>query len=261
MSDLVRIERLHDGVHGIVLNRPDKRNALSIALMRSLCEAIDGLSADPAVRVIVVRGEGPAFCAGLDLVEGTDPSRAHESAELVARMLLSIAESPKVVIAAAHGAAVAGGAGVLMACDLAVAAGDLRMGFPEVRRGLVAGMVMTLLRRRALERDARELLLTGALVDAERALAMGLVNRVVAPDRLVPAAELLANEVAEGAPGAIAHTKALFQSLWPATLRADIDKALALHKVVRTSDEALEGMRAFAEKRPPNWISDKKSGR
>lgn len=261
MADLVRTELLRDGIHAVVLNRPDKRNALSIALMTELCDTVEALSADDAVRVIVLRGEGPAFCAGLDLVEGADTSKAHESAELVARMLIAVAESPKVVIAAAHGAAVAGGAGLLMACDLAVASGDLRTGFPEVRRGLVAGIVMTLLRRRVLERDARELLLTGALIDAERALDMGLVNRVVTPDTLVPAAELLALDILEGAPGAVARTKALFQSLWPATLRDDIDKALALHKDVRTSPEALEGMRAFAEKRPPAWSLGQKSER
>jgi methylglutaconyl-CoA hydratase len=167
--------------------------------------------------------------------------------------LSALVHSPKVTIAAAHGAAVAGGAGLLLACDLAVAAGDLRVGFPEVRRGLVAGMVMTLLRRRALERDARELLLTGELVDAERALAMGLVNRVVAPEKLVPAAELLAMEVVQGGPQAIAHTKALFNRLWPRPFADDLEEALALHKEVRVSSEAAEGMLAFLEKRSTRW--------
>jgi methylglutaconyl-CoA hydratase len=252
MNEIV-VETLRQGVAVVVLNRPEKRNALTIALMESLCGAVDQCNKDADVRVIILRGAGPAFCAGLDLKEAADVALAQHSAELVARMLTVVAQSPKVVIAAVHGAAVAGGAGLLLACDLAVAAGDTRIGFPEVRRGLVAGMVMTLLRRRVLERDARELLLTGELVNADRALAMGLINRVVTPEALLPAAERFAMDVAEGAPGAVARTKALFNALWPRPLADDIAAALELHKQVRVADEALEGMGAFLEKRPPNW--------
>jgi methylglutaconyl-CoA hydratase len=250
---VIQVEMLRPGIAVVALNRPEKRNALNIALMEALCEAVDRLGADRETRAIILRGEGAAFCAGLDLREGADIAVAHRSAELVARMLTAVTSSPKVVIGAAHGAALAGGAGLLLACDLAVVAGDTRVGFPEVRRGLVAGMVMTLLRRRVLERDARELLLTGELVTADRALAMGLVNRVVTPDTLIPVAERFAMDIVQGAPDAVAHTKALFNALWPRPLKDDLADALEMHKHVRVSGDALEGMQAFVVKRAPRW--------
>jgi methylglutaconyl-CoA hydratase len=255
-SDLVVVTRKRPEVAVFTLNRPAKRNALNIALLRSLCQAAETAAKDSSIRVILLRGNGPVFCAGLDLVEGRDISVAGESAELVARTLLLLHESPKVTIAAAHGAAIAGGAGLLLACDLAVAAADLQVGFTEVRRGLAAGLIMTLIRRRMRESDARELLLTGELVDGSRALRMGIVNRVVPAEGLLQEALAMAESVIQGGPQALQATKHFFQSLWPSSLADDLGRALQLHTDVRTTAEAQEGMRAFAEKRPPKWDSD-----
>ncbi|HXQ82156.1 MAG TPA: enoyl-CoA hydratase/isomerase family protein [Opitutaceae bacterium] len=238
----------------LTLNRPDKRNALCIALLEELVAAVAAAAKNPAQRILIVRGAGPAFCAGLDLAEASDATRGRRSAELVARSLLALSASRLVTIAVVHGAAVAGGAGLVSACDMAVAAVDARIGYPETRRGLVAGLVMTLLRRQIRERDAREILLTGELFSAERAHEIGLVNRV-APTAEAAFAEArrLADAVLRGGPGAVSRTKALLGGLWHRPLRADLDRALRAHLEARNSAEAAEGIAAYLEKRPPKW--------
>lgn len=241
------------GIVTITLNRPERRNALGIPMMEALCDALDAANADDARRVIVLAGAGPVFCAGLDLRESQHPELAHRSAELVARTLKTVAESPAVTIAAVHGAAIAGGAGLMSACDLAIASEETKIGYPEVRRGLVAGLVMTLMRRQLHERDARELLLLGELVDAHRASAMGLVNRVVPAGTHVDHAMAMAQTALKGAPGALALSKAMLRELWPRSLAADLACALERHKTARASREAVEGIAAFNEKRLPEW--------
>ena len=168
----------------VTLNRPERRNALTIELMTELSHALEAASADPTQRVLILRGAGQAFCAGLDLQETTVIEKAHRSAEMVAKTLLAISQTRLITIAQVHGAAVAGGAGLMSACDFVIAAERTKIGYPEARRGLVAGLVMTFLRRQLRERDIRELLFTGDLISAERACEMGLVNRVVPPNEL-----------------------------------------------------------------------------
>jgi methylglutaconyl-CoA hydratase len=253
MTDLVLRSDPLPGVALITLNRPDKRNALNIPLVEQLCAHLDAVHADKSNRVIILAGAGQAFCAGLDLTEALDPSKSHQSAELVSSALCTLMSSPRVTIAAAHGAAVAGGAGFMLACDFIVAADDLKLGFPEVRRGLVAAFVMTFLRRKMPESLARELLLTGELIDARRALAYGLVNRVVPRESVTDEALALARLARLGAPGAMAETKRLFDSLWDAPVDKHLDLAHALHQSMRSTAEAAEGLAAFREKRRPSW--------
>jgi len=249
---LVTIER--DGpVTHLVLNRPESRNALNIALLKELVDAVDAAANDPAQRVLILRGNGPVFCAGLDLKEAADPAIAHESATLVGEILAKLVESPAVTICAAQKAAIAGGAGLLMACDFAVVDPPFKTGFPEVHRGLVAGLVMTLLRRQVGERIARELLILGETIDAEAALRIGLINRIAAEGALEAEAAGLAAKALKGAPGAIAGTKRMLNGLWPRPLTDDLRHALACHMEARTSPEAKEGMAAFREKREPSW--------
>lgn len=253
MSDaLVLVERQGPVTH-IILNRPEVRNALNTAMMTALVAALDAVNEDPDQRVVILRGNGPVFCAGLDLKEAADPAIAHESATLVAESLAKLVGSTAVTICAAQKAAIAGGAGLLMACDLAVVDAGFRTGFPEVHRGLVAGLVMTLLRRQVAERAARELLLLGENIDAETALRLGLVNRIAADGQLEAEAATLAEKALKGAPGAISLTKRMLNRLWPRPLGEDLQFALECHLEARTSPEAQEGMAAFREKRPPNW--------
>lgn len=252
-ESLIHVETAKPSIALITLARPDKRNALNVELMTALCESVEALNRDKSIRVIILQGEGAVFCSGLDLAEAQDHTLVHQSAESVAQTLLTIRRSHAATIAAVHGAAIAGGAGIMMACDLVVAAEATRIGYPEVRRGLVASLVTLLLRRQIGERFARELLVLGELVDARVAHEMGLVNRVVPKDRLLTAAHELAAEILKGAPGAIERSRRLLDELWPRSFEDDLAYALECHKEVRTSEEAMEGMRAFLEKRLPTW--------
>src|SRR6478672_855132 len=216
---VVLIERQSPQVTVLTLNRPERRNALTIELMR-------------------------------ELAAEKDP---HDTAEAAAHLFLTLAETRLVTIAMVHGAAVAGGAGVMSACDFVVAAERTKIGYPEVRRGLVAGLVMTFLRRQIGERNMRELLFSGELIDAARAKEIGLVNRVVAPEDVMSEAQKFAASVLQGAPGALAQTKRLVEELWWHSVKGDVDLALKYHMQARESDEAREGISAFNEKRKPSW--------
>ncbi|MDB6094138.1 MAG: hypothetical protein JWM32_1700 [Verrucomicrobia bacterium] len=237
----------------ITLNRPERRNALGIELLEPLVAAIAAAEADPTQRVLVLCGAGPVFCAGMDLNEATDPARAKKSGALIEQVLGALSGSRLVTIAVVQGAAVAGGAGLMSACDFALAATGAQIGYPEVRRGLVAGLVMTFLRRQVKERDARELLLTGELISADRAAAIGLVNRVVPPGELIPESLKIANAVLAGGPEAVAQTKKLWLELGPRPIAEDLAAARSFHLWARNSAEAIEGIAAFREKRPPQW--------
>jgi methylglutaconyl-CoA hydratase len=249
----VQTERGHSGCLLLTLNRPEKRNALNLALLKAMTEAVEAVGSDPEIRSIIIRGAGPVFCAGLDLHESSDPESAEKAAETVGRMLTAVHNSPKVTIAAVQGAAIAGGAGLMTCCDFVIATPDARFGYPEVRRGLVAALVMPYLVRRAGEANARELLLLADTVNADRALAMGLVNRVVPEAALLEEAMAVARAVAQGAPGAIAATKRLLDDLQPRPVTEHVERALAAHREARASGEAAEGIAAFLEKRPPTW--------
>lgn len=250
---VVLVEKQTPQITLITLNRPERRNALTIELMSELTAAIEAVAADPNQRVVILRGAGKAFCTGLDLEEAAQSQKAHASAEMVARTLLTLAQTRLITIATAHGAAVAGGAGIMSACDFVVAAERTKIGYPEVRRGLVAGLVMTFLRRQLRERDLRELLLASELIDAQRALEIGLVNRVVPVSELENEAQKIAASVLQGAPDAITNSKRLIEELWSTSVKEDIECALRHHMEARESDEAKEGIAAFLEKRAPKW--------
>jgi methylglutaconyl-CoA hydratase len=238
----------------LTLNRPDKRNALNVDLLEQLCVAIAATEQDPAQRILILRGAGPVFCSGLDLAEAAEPQRAHASAELVDKALRTLGTTRLITIAAVQGAAVAGGAGLMSACDFAVATRDAKFGYPEVRRGLVPALIMTFLRRQLRERDARELLLLGKMFDASRAHAIGLINRIVADEAALDTeVSTLVSSLVQGAPIALAETKRLLAELWPSPLIADLDRAHAYHVSARDSAEAKEGIAAFNEKRAPRW--------
>ncbi len=237
----------------VTLNRPERRNALTVELLTDLCTAIAAAEADEKCRILILRGAGQAFCAGLDLQETLETDDPHRSAGMIAKTLRALAETRLVTIAQVHGAAVAGGAGLMSACDFVVAAARTKIGYPEGRRGLVAGLVLTFLRRQLRERDIRELLLTGELISAERAREIGLVNRVVAPDELENDTAKIAASVLQNAPQATERTKRLIEELWSTSVREDVEKALHYHMEARDSDEAKEGISAFLEKRPPRW--------
>jgi methylglutaconyl-CoA hydratase len=249
---VVLLEKQMPQITIVTLNRPERRNALTIELLTELTAAIKAVSDDVHARILIFRGAGAAFCTGLDLKAATSQN-AQATAEMVAETLLTLSQTRLVTIAAVHGAAVAGGAGIMSACDFVVAAEGTKIGYPEVRRGLVAGLVMTFLRRQTGERNMRELLLGSELIDAERAKEIGLVNRVVSQENLMTEAQKFADSVLQGAPDALTQTKRLIEEIWWHPVKEDIDLALKYHMQARESSEAREGIAAFNEKRPPDW--------
>jgi methylglutaconyl-CoA hydratase len=252
---VVLVEQESPQITVVTLNRPERRNALTLELLTELCSVVNVASEQPERRVLILRGAGAAFCTGLDLKDAADKTKAHATAQMVANTLIAISQTRLVTIAAIHGAAVAGGAGIMSACDFVVAAEGTKIGYPEVRRGLVAGLVMTFLRRQVSERNLRELLFSAELIDAVRAKEIGLVNRVVASDKIMSEAKKFTTSVLQGAPGALAQTKRLAEELWWRSVKEDVDVALKYHMEARESDEAREGIGAFNEKRKPRWMA------
>jgi len=196
----------------LTLERAEKRNALSRELIAALAKTIEHAGNDPDARCVVLTGDGPAFCAGMDLDElrGTVENSAEaemvwDDARKLSNLYRLIYELPKPTIAAVNGAAVAGGAGLVTVCDLALAVPTAKFGYPEVRRGLVAAMVLPHLLRHVGERAARWMLLTGELIDAAEAERIGLVNAVVEPQELLSTALRWASSCAEGGPLAVGN--------------------------------------------------------
>ena len=209
---------LAGGVLTLTLDRPVKRNALSSGLVEALHTALERADLDADARVIVLRGAGKDFCAGADLDEllaSADLTLAENEATALRLGALfgRMRALPKPVIAVVHGRALAGGAGLVTACDIAVAGAGAQLGYPEIQRGFVPAMVMTLLRRSAGEKAALDLVLTGRLLGADEARATGLVSRVVSDADLDEVAEGLARTLAAASPSALALTKQLFYQL------------------------------------------------
>ncbi len=235
----------------IRLNRPDRRNALSRAMIAELQSAFEKARDDDAVRSVILTGNGPAFCAGMDLDElrnslSDSKEIIWNDANQLGRLFDLIYTLPKPTIAVINGAAVAGGAGLMTACDLAIAVPEAKFGYPEVRRGLVAALVLPHLLRHVGERASRQLLLTGELIDAAEAQRIGLINRVVSREELDREARNLANSLAEGGPLALAETKRLLQQMCRQSLSvAELAQASA---APRLGDECRQGLQAFFDK-------------
>jgi enoyl-CoA hydratase/carnithine racemase len=213
MSELLIGDR--SAVRVLTMNRPEKRNALNHALTQALLDALEAAEADETVRSLVLTGAGRAFCAGADLAEFKDltPDKAHlveRRAELTMRLHGSFSRLTKPVVTAVNGAAMGGGAGLALAGDVALMAETATLGYPEVRHGIVAAVVMANLVRNVGRKAAFELVASGEPVDAARAAALGLVNRVAAPEQLLDEAIALAQKFAAVERPAMAATKELF---------------------------------------------------
>jgi enoyl-CoA hydratase/carnithine racemase len=253
------VELHRDGpIARVVLDRPERRNALSLALMQAVIETLDDVAADPAARVVVVEGNGPAFSAGHDLAEMTATRDAGFYEELFStcvRMMTRLHELPQPVIAKVHGIATAAGCQLVAACDLAVAAEDARFATPGVNIGLFCSTPMVPVARSVGRKRALEMLLTGEMIDARTALEWGLVNRVVPADRLDDEVLALAGRIAQASGYVLALGKRAFYA--QDQLPEDAAYAVACPVMVDNAkaDDAHEGMRAFLEKRAPKWSS------
>jgi methylglutaconyl-CoA hydratase len=242
----------------ITLNRPDKRNALNPQLVSELTEAFSAAETDPQCRVVLLKAEGKAFCAGMDLealqkIATMSYEENLADSRKLAALFKKIYTLPKPVISLVAGPAVAGGCGLATVCDFTLAAPDAKFGYTEVRIGFLAAIVSVFLVRMIGEKRARELLLMGKLIDAQEALRIGLINEVIPADQLLPRAKALAAELANNSPQGLASTKQSFLELYGAELDAQIEKACVLNAKARQSDDCREGVKAFLEKRPPKW--------
>ncbi len=263
MSEPLALYNLRPPAAVITLNRADKRNALCRPLIAALYQAIERARDDKHARCVILTGAGPVFCAGMDLAElseslqitTSDPGQSAiwEDAQRLSRLYELIYTLPKPTIAAVQGAAVAGGAGFVTVCDLALASPEARFGYPEVRRGLVAAMVMPHLLRHVGERTARYLLLTGELIDAAEAVRVGLINAVVSAGSLLDTAQAWARSLAEGGPQALARTKALLQQFSRQAL--SVEETARESAAPRLTEECKQGLRAFFAKQPAPWVT------
>jgi methylglutaconyl-CoA hydratase len=254
------VRRHDDGPVAILtLNRPDKRNALSRGLITELDRLVERTGLDPHIRAVVLTGAGTVFCAGMDLKEAAEERGGAEAEQHAVVALQEYADLiqrvhtlPKPTIAALNGDALAGGAGLMAACDVAVASEQARIGYPEVLRGMVPAVVMFDLTRLIGDRRARQLLLSGDLISAMIAYNWGLVNQVTTPEKCLEEAIRIGRATATSAPLAVAAIKRLLDETEgrPKSLRG----AAAVSAAIRVSDEAQEGILAFLEKRPPRWM-------
>jgi len=238
----------------ITLRRPERLNAIDAAVNRELVEAVERLDADPQARVAILAGEGRAFCAGADLeaVAAGDGEALGDATESFAGFVSMPRAKP--VVAAVHGYALAGGLELALACDVVVAAEGTQLGLPEVTRGLVAAAGGAIrLPRLMPEKRALELILTGRRFDAREALALGLVNRVVAAEDLDAAALELAEAIAANSPAAVRTSLALVRATRGMTEAEAWEHSAAAWRDVLATEDAKEGAAAFLERREPRW--------
>ncbi|MGB7190721.1 MAG: enoyl-CoA hydratase-related protein [Acidobacteriaceae bacterium] len=248
------------GVVAITLNRPEKRNALNAAMIDQLTRALEAAAQDASCGVVLLTGAGNAFCAGMDLAHlealAAKTMEEHRAdTEQIARLMRTLYDLPKPTIAAVNGAAVAGGMGLATVCDFTLAAPEAKFGYTEVRIGFIPAIVSAFLRQQVGDKRARDLLLTGRLIQTQEALEMGLVTRMVPAAELMRESHALAGTLLQNSPQAIAATKRLLSDHARARLDAEIEAAIVANVVARSSEDFKEGVRAFLEKRKPDWPS------
>lgn len=248
-----------DGIAVITLNRPDKRNAISFELIEELRRGLDEVEKSSA-RVMILTGAGKAFCSGLDLENlkallGRTPEQNLEDSKTMVGLFRALYEFPKVTIAAVNGPAIAGGTGLALLCDFTLATPEAKFGYTEVRIGFVPAIVSTFLLRQIPEKQARDLLLTGRIFNADEACRLGLVNEIIAPEKLMDRARELASQLMENSPVSLRMTKALLTDHGRAELDAEIDAAVQKNASIRGTPDFREGITSFLEKRKPHWSS------
>jgi methylglutaconyl-CoA hydratase len=245
---------LAEGIGRIWLNRPEKRNALDRTMVEELRAAVEEMSADDRVRVIILGGRGSAFCAGADLeylrrmASFTVLDNMDDSAAL-ARTLKTIHEAPKPVIARVHGPAIAGGCGLATVCDIVIASSEASFGYTEVKIGFIPAIVMAFLLRKVSQIQSRELLLSGRIIDAREAYARGLITTLVGgADELDAAVMTTAAAIAKASPSAVALTKGMLTALDGMPLDSALDYAARMNALARMTPDCQEGIARFLNK-------------
>jgi methylglutaconyl-CoA hydratase len=252
MSSLVRSDTAGQ-VTTVTLDSPANRNALSAGLLAQLHDALAVALADPGIRVIVLTGAGPVFCAGADLKESRQRPAAAPAA--YPHILQQIWASDKPVVCRVNGSARAGGIGLIAACDIAIATEPATFAFTEVRIGAAPAIIAVTCLRRMPSRAASEYFLTGETFSARRAAQIGLLTTVVTAAELDAETARYVALLLRGAPGAIAATKAILREVPALPMTDGLARMAELSAERFASPEAREGMAAFAEKRDPGWVA------
>jgi methylglutaconyl-CoA hydratase len=254
----VTLTLAYDGpVATVTLNRPDKRNAISYELIGELLRALEEIE-QSAAQIVMLTGAGKAFCSGMDLdnlrsITGRSEEENLTDSATMARLFRTLYEFPKVTISAVNGAAVAGGCGLATLCDFTLASSRATFGYTEVRIGFVPAIVSAFLLRQVSEKHARDLLLTGRIIGAEEAFRMGLVNEVVAPEKLLERARDLAASLLSNSPASLLATKRLLTRYASESLDREIAVAVEENARIRRTADFREGVSSFLEKRNPRW--------
>ncbi|MBW4043738.1 MAG: enoyl-CoA hydratase [Acidobacteria bacterium] len=253
------LRELKDNILTITLHRPERRNALNPAMVSELTDALES-SAQERCGVVVLTGTGAAFCSGLDLehlktMQDRGPMEHHEDSENIARLLRTLYDLPKPTIAAVNGPAIAGGMGLATICDFTLSVPTARFGYTEVRIGFIPAIVASFLIAQVGEKRARDLLLSGRFIEAEEALALGLVTRLVEAPELMTEAHNLARMLLQNSPESLRGVKRLLSEHARARLDRELHTAVEENADARATADFKEGVRAFLEKRAPVWPS------
>jgi methylglutaconyl-CoA hydratase len=242
----------------ITLNRPDRRNAISSTMIEELMASLNAAEADSAVRVVILTGAGRAFCSGMDLetlqaIAGKTTEQNLADSRQMARMFHRLYSFPKPLITAVNGAAVAGGCGIATFSDITLAVPEAKFGYTEVRIGFIPALVSVLVRRQMGEKRARELLLTGAIIDAAEAFRLGMVTEIVPADNLLQRAHEVAAKFLEASPTSLRRTKRLLLQYNDKEVTQEIELAVQENAAIRATEDFREGLASFLEKRQPKW--------
>jgi methylglutaconyl-CoA hydratase len=248
-----------NSIFTVTLNRPEKRNAISYELIDDLLRAL-AMAEKSAAQVLIITGSGKAFCAGMDLdnlkaLSGANKTHVEhvEDSRTMARLFRQLYDFPKPSIAAVNGAAIAGGTGIATLCDITIAIPEAKFGYTEVRIGFVPAIVSTFLMRQVGEKQARDLLLTGRLIDASEAFRIGLINEIVAGENLMTRAHEIAALLLGNSPASVRATKELLSKNVNTELDQQIEAAVEQNARMRLTEDFREGVASFLEKRKPKW--------
>src|SRR5216684_4172436 len=241
----------------ITLNRPEKRNAISTPMMAELQTALDEIEKSHA-RVGILTGAGKAFCAGMDLdmlaaIAKQSPAENQEDSRRIAKLFRRIWSFPRPLIAAVNGVAYAGGCGIATLCDFTLAVPEAKFGYTEVKIGFLPAIVSVFLTRQIGEKRARDLLLTGRIIEAAEAKEFGLVNEIVPAEKLMQRVNELAEVLITASPVSVTRAKRLLVSAAAASLDADLERAILENAHMRSTPDFKEGIASFLEKRKPQW--------
>lgn len=255
--ETIRVEDAGN-IRTITLHRPERRNALTQEMIRELTKALVHIAEGRTVRVLILTGAGDGFCSGLDLSElqkiaSQSDDEQRTDSWFLANLFRLLYDCPVPTIAAVQGSAVAGGMGLATVCDFTLATPDARFGYPEVKIGFIPAIVSAFLKRQVGDKQVRDLLLTGRLLDAQEAHRLGLVTRVVENEPVMDAAMALAGTLLKNSPASLAATKRLLHAQYEDELERDLVSAAEANAAMRKTAEFAEGLAAFLEKRKPAW--------